>query len=186
MRRSKFIPEEDYRREEEVVEERGLDVGRRFVAMKPKQETMWTEITKDLVIREAIEKLGYDFEETEFFFYVMTYLRYVSLFPLSPLPPQSTCIPSTFLSYCTLTSPQEDVLQLVEVSEELRQERRDRIRAIEWERQREREVEVIPERPRKQLAAQPWDEERVFEREIIYDRPPPLRREVREKVYVMR
>lgn len=48
--------------------------------------------------------------------------------------------------------------------------------------------EPEPERPRKLLAAEPWDEERVYEREIIYDRPPPpiARREVREKVYVMR
>lgn len=40
---------------------------------------MWTEVTKDLVIREAVEALGYSFEETEDFFYIMEYLRYVSL-----------------------------------------------------------------------------------------------------------
>lgn len=40
---------------------------------------MWTEITKDLVVREAIERLGYEYEETEYFFYVMEYLKYVSL-----------------------------------------------------------------------------------------------------------
>jgi hypothetical protein len=40
---------------------------------------MWTEITKDLVIKEAIQRSGYEFEETEFFYYVMDYLRYVSL-----------------------------------------------------------------------------------------------------------
>lgn len=39
---------------------------------------MWTEITKDLVIKEAIQAQGYQFEETEFFYYVMEYLRYVS------------------------------------------------------------------------------------------------------------
>ena len=44
----------------------------------PKRSEMWTEITKDLVIREAIEELGYEYEETEYFFYVMTYLKYVS------------------------------------------------------------------------------------------------------------
>ena len=42
---------------------------------------MWTEVTKDLVIKEAIEQMGYDYEETEFFFYVMEYLKYVSFFP---------------------------------------------------------------------------------------------------------
>jgi hypothetical protein len=39
---------------------------------------MWTEITKDLVVREAIIEKGYEFEETPEFFYIMDYLRYVS------------------------------------------------------------------------------------------------------------
>jgi hypothetical protein len=39
---------------------------------------MWTEVTKDLVIREAIDQMGYSCEETEDFFYVMEYLKYVS------------------------------------------------------------------------------------------------------------
>ena len=120
-------------REVDVVRERGLEVdvvrerereremvvdtrdrGRRFVAEKTKEDVMWTEITKDLVIREAIEESGYGFEETEFFFYVMEYLRYVSFspFPLfgvffffslhipplssppSSLPPQRAILPS--------------------------------------------------------------------------------------------
>ena len=89
VRRSKFVADEEiYGGEMEVaitdtkvtdtkvVDTR--DRGRRFVGQKPKTETMWTEITKDLVIKEAIEESGYDFEETEFFFYVMSYLRYVS------------------------------------------------------------------------------------------------------------
>jgi hypothetical protein len=41
---------------------------------------MWTEVTKDLVIKEAIEEMGYEYEETEEFFYVIEYLRYVSCF----------------------------------------------------------------------------------------------------------
>jgi hypothetical protein len=40
---------------------------------------MWTEVTKDLVIREAIDQMGYDCEETDEFFYVMEYLKYVRL-----------------------------------------------------------------------------------------------------------
>lgn len=44
----------------------------------PKSRDMWTEVTKDLVVREAIDELGYDYEETEQFFYVMQYLKYVS------------------------------------------------------------------------------------------------------------
>lgn len=104
VRRSKFITDEerfererqrDYRREYEVKEEVRLksykeqsrdidrrDAGRRFVAEK--EDVMWTEITKDLVIKEAIEEMGYDYEETEFFFYVMVYLRYVSPFVIPP------------------------------------------------------------------------------------------------------
>ena len=40
---------------------------------------MWTEITKDLVSEEAIKEVGYEFEDTEEFYYVMEYLRYVSI-----------------------------------------------------------------------------------------------------------
>ena len=54
-------------------------------ATKRKEKEMWTEITKDLVCREAIEKHGYNYEETDDFFYVMEYLRYVSPKLLSPL-----------------------------------------------------------------------------------------------------
>ena len=42
-------------------------------------EGLWTEITKDLVVREAIEQCGYDFEETEDFYYILIYLRYVCI-----------------------------------------------------------------------------------------------------------
>ena len=91
VRRSNFIAEgEVYSREIETrreIEEpspKGLDRGRRFVAEKPKAEAMWTEITKDLVVKEAIEAMGYEFEETEYFYYVMEYLRYVSFLHLVP------------------------------------------------------------------------------------------------------
>jgi hypothetical protein len=46
---------------------------------------MWTEVTKDLVVKEAIDYMGYEYEETEFFYYVMDYLRYVRFTPSSPL-----------------------------------------------------------------------------------------------------
>jgi hypothetical protein len=51
---------------------------RRVSAPRKRPADMWTEITKDLVLREAVESSGYDYEETEYFFYVMEYLRYVS------------------------------------------------------------------------------------------------------------
>ncbi|KAK2600875.1 hypothetical protein N8I77_010379 [Diaporthe amygdali] len=74
-------------------------------APMPKTRDMWTEVTKDLVVREAIEEIGYDYEETEQFFYVMQYLKY------------------------------EDVLELVEISDRIRARRKDRIREIQFERE---------------------------------------------------
>ena len=52
----------DWRRERGVRRSRGLG------------NELWTEITKDLVTREAIEDLGYPFEETEYFYYIFEYL----------------------------------------------------------------------------------------------------------------
>ena len=75
VRRSERREEEDVR-ELAVIDTR--DRGRRFEAEKSKKDRMWTEITKDLVSEEAIKEVGYEFEETEEFYYVMEYLRYVS------------------------------------------------------------------------------------------------------------
>lgn len=58
------------RREKSVAYER---VGQHSLPRSP----LWTEITKDLVVPEAIKKLGYEFEETEYFYYVLKYLQYV-------------------------------------------------------------------------------------------------------------
>jgi len=88
---------------------------------------MWTEITKDLVVKEAIEMVGFEFEETEYFFYIMDYLQY------------------------------EDVLQLVQLSEDIRRERRRRLREIEYER------EELRHRNRHL-------DDRYYEREIVVDR----------------
>lgn len=80
VRRSKFVPERDslaiYDREREYTREEVTD---RRIALPPKNKygDMWTEITKDLVVREAIEEIGYDYEETEYFFYIFQYLKYV-------------------------------------------------------------------------------------------------------------
>jgi hypothetical protein len=82
VRRSKFVPERDslavYDREREYEREEVTD---RRIALPPKNKygDMWTEITKDLIVREAIEDLGYDYEETEYFFYIFQYLKYVSI-----------------------------------------------------------------------------------------------------------
>jgi len=52
----------DWRREHGVRRSRGLG------------NELWTEITKDLVTREAIEEMGYQYEETDFFYYIFEYL----------------------------------------------------------------------------------------------------------------
>lgn len=157
------------RREEEVRELAIIDTrdkGRRFEAEKSKKDRMWTEITKDLVSEEAIREVGYEFEDTEEFYYVMEYLRYVSNYLLPPLHSQPGIL--------IILPVQEDVLRLVELTEDIKRDRRERIREIQAERE-------FVERPRRPLAlppaAPPWDEERVVEREIIYDRgaPPPRR-----------
>ena len=128
---------------------------------------MWTEITRDLVSEEAIKEVGYEFEETEEFYYVMEYLRYVSACSPFPCHFRKQHLANGFTA-------QEDVLRLVELTEDIKRDRRERIREIQAERE-------FVERPRRPLALPPapppWDEERVVEREIIYDRgPPPPRR----------
>ena len=75
VRRSERRAEEEVR-DLAIIDTR--DRGRRFEAEKSKKDRMWTEITKDLVSEEAIKEVGYEFEETEEFYYVMEYLRYVS------------------------------------------------------------------------------------------------------------
>jgi len=120
VRRSKFISGD---------EELATDFGGP-APVKPKTKDMWTEITKDLVIREAIDSMGYDCEETEDFFYVMEYLKY------------------------------EDVLQLVEISDDIRRRRKSRIRQIEYEREEIRERRPPPST---------WDD-RYYEHEVSVDR----------------
>lgn len=180
VRRSKFIPERDslavYDREqvrerervperapERVPERESLRIeinnndDRRVGRPLPPRNRygdMWTEITKDLVVREAIEEMGYDFEETEFFYYVIQYLRYVShSFPTK--------------SQTKANNEQEDVQELVELSEHIRKERQNRIREIAWERERKEEYERREAKERRRMGE--YENERIIEREIIYD-----------------
>lgn len=86
-------------REEEREEQRSVrdggrgedsrtEITRTTTRKVERDDKMWTEITKDLVLKEAIIERGWEFEETEFFFYVMEYLKYVSSGP----PPPTTYI----------------------------------------------------------------------------------------------
>lgn len=134
-----------YEREYERIEESSSSSDRRVGLPRPppKEEKLWTEITKDLVTKEAIEQLGYDFEETEYFFYIIQYLRY------------------------------EDVLEIVQLSEKIRRERQRRVKEIERERERvtikEKERDEWEGFDRRREREAPYDDERIIEREIIYD-----------------
>ncbi|KAI5361859.1 hypothetical protein Slin15195_G055100 [Septoria linicola] len=107
-----------------------------------KRDKMWTEVTRDLVIKEAIEEMGYEYEESDEHFYVMEYLKY------------------------------EDVLHLVQVTEEIKKERRERIREIQWqreERERAQPKALLPPPPFPPPPRSVYDE-RIYEREYIIDR----------------
>ncbi|EAW12726.1 uncharacterized protein ACLA_011530 [Aspergillus clavatus NRRL 1] len=91
---------------DENVNRKHGQIGRRYIGTKEKRDRLWTEITKDLVVREAIERAGYEFEETESFYYIFSYLQY------------------------------DDISALVALSEDIRRARRRRIQEIERERQR--------------------------------------------------
>ncbi|KKA18680.1 hypothetical protein T310_7377 [Rasamsonia emersonii CBS 393.64] len=115
VRRTKFIAEgEEFVPDKESQNGR---IGRRYTGPKEKRERLWTEITKDLVVREAIERLGYEYDETEYFYYVFDYLRY------------------------------DDIAELVELSEKIRRARRERICEINRERENLIPLPEIPEPP---------------------------------------
>ncbi|KAF2725275.1 hypothetical protein K431DRAFT_317757 [Polychaeton citri CBS 116435] len=132
------------------ITRREEDVGGREVAAPKKKERLWTEITKDLVIKEAVDEMGYEYEETNDFFYVIEYLRY------------------------------EDVLKLVELTEDIRRERRERIRELQWEREEsERVTKMLPPPPasippppisdryhrHRDSGGSRWGEEKIYEKE---------------------
>lgn len=73
--KARYYPEEEESEEESDGDD---DIPRRYVGMKNNQrDRLWTEITKDLVVREAIERAGYEYEETDQFYYIFSYLHYV-------------------------------------------------------------------------------------------------------------
>lgn len=127
------------------------------VSKEPRDER-WTEITKDLVVREAIERLGYEFEETRTFYYIFSYLK-----PVSHVDFES-------VEECLIWL-QRDIDEIVELSDEIRAARRRRIREMHRERAippprppRPRSlVDRMP--PRARMAA----ERRMREREWIID-----------------
>ena len=49
-----------------------------FVAQVDAKGNAWTEIAKDLISADAIKDVGWKYNETEDYYYVMEYLEYVS------------------------------------------------------------------------------------------------------------
>lgn len=139
----------DSDREREVDVERVTDrrVSIRTPAPRGKKGELWTEITKDLVIREAIEQLGYQYEETEFFYYILQYLQY------------------------------EDVLELVRLSDDIIRARKDRLREVKWEREHhidwDREQHHRHRHHRQSVDR--YDDERIVEREVVFENRAPSR-----------
>lgn len=62
MARESRESEVNWRRDNGVRRSRGLG------------NELWTEITKDLITREAVEDCGYQYEETDLFYYIFEYL----------------------------------------------------------------------------------------------------------------
>ncbi|KAJ5745313.1 hypothetical protein N7520_010495 [Penicillium odoratum] len=94
---------------------------------KERRDERWTEITKDLVVRGAIEELGYEFEETRTFYYIFSYLE------------------------------PADIDELVELSDQIRQTRRRRIKEMHRERasvpsRSASLIDRMPPRPRPGIA----------------------------------
>ncbi|KAG6021565.1 hypothetical protein E4U41_002456 [Claviceps citrina] len=133
----------------------GVDVERRVTRTPappaaPPSRDMWTEITKDLVCREAIEEMGYRYEETKWFFYIMDYLTH------------------------------DEVLQLTELTTRIRRHRRryrdldwEREYMDDWYRRHPRQQYEQRPRRRGYEFDYEWDDERVRERErereVVYD-----------------
>ena len=54
------------------------DIEKRFGVRPSLVDNFWTEISKDLVSADAIKGAGWEYKETEDYYYVMEYLEYVS------------------------------------------------------------------------------------------------------------
>ena len=71
-----------------------------------------------------------------------------------------------------MTVIQDDVLALADLTEDIKHDRKRRIREMDAEREFLREERERPARRPLALPQQAWDEERIVEREIVYDGPP--------------
>ena len=68
-----------------------------------------------------------------------------------------------------MSVPQEDVLKLVQVTEDIRRERRERIRELQWESERPKAILPPPPPPIPPPPRSVYDE-RIYEREYRTER----------------
>jgi hypothetical protein len=129
-------------------------------------------------VKEAITRAGYEFVETDNFYYLIRNLKYVS----SAFRPGIGSPESAYTKFLE----QEDAERLVGLSNDIQKARLKRAQEMEWEDRVRAPVPVIVEPPRR-LAIEPpppprsspWyhEEDRYIEREGAYrgGRPPPPR-----------
>lgn len=53
-------------------------IAARYGNRRDPRDGLWTEVTKDLVVKEAIEEMGWEYQETDEHYYIFRYMEYVS------------------------------------------------------------------------------------------------------------
>jgi len=71
-------------------------IGPRYGARRDPRDGLWTEVTKDLVVKEAIKEMGYEYEETDDYYYIFKYMQYVS----THLPQSMSTALTSFVGRC--------------------------------------------------------------------------------------
>jgi hypothetical protein len=99
---------------------------------------LWTEITKDLITREAIEDCGYQYEETDLFYYIFEYLSREQISELIELTADIRRQRVRDLEYESIAGRERE-----------RDYERSQRRALDWDREDTR-TEIIVESGRPQ------------------------------------
>lgn len=119
-----FDSDVNWRRDNGVRRSRGLG------------NELWTEITKDLITREAIEDCGYQYEETDLFYYIFEYLSREQISELIELTTEIRKLRVRDLEYESIAGGH---------GRDRERERERERRTLDWEREDSR-TEIIIER----------------------------------------
>jgi hypothetical protein len=104
------------------------------------QGELWTEITKDLVTAEALQEFGYQYEETEFYYYIFEYLH------------------------------RDQIQELIELTKDIRRERVKDIEYYERMQDRSSVQDSRPSRPMlREQPAEYYERDRYESREVYYN-----------------